>query len=227
MTGNEGQGCLASLASFLLGKRSQDQAEAAPEDLPYRLRDDFLSPAELSFYKVLLLATRDQFAVCAKVNLLDVFFVARPHENQGFRNKISSKHVDFLLCHPETLRPLVGFELDDPSHRKADRQERDTFVESVFEAAGLPLLRFPVRSVYDVRALAESVARHTGTAVPGTGEIPAELAAPAQTAPGVPTCPKCGVPMILRTASRGEHQGESFYGCPNYPRCRETRGATQ
>lgn len=36
-----------------------------------------------------------------------------------------------------------------------------------------------------------------------------------------PLCPKCGVPMVLRTASRGEHRGEAFYGCPNYPQCRE------
>ncbi|MEW5721260.1 MAG: topoisomerase DNA-binding C4 zinc finger domain-containing protein [Chloroflexota bacterium] len=34
-------------------------------------------------------------------------------------------------------------------------------------------------------------------------------------------CPKCGVPMVVRTASRGEHQGKPFYGCPNFPRCRE------
>jgi len=36
-----------------------------------------------------------------------------------------------------------------------------------------------------------------------------------------PLCPNCGVPMVLRVASRGEHQGKPFYGCPNYPRCRE------
>ena len=28
---------------------------------------------------------------------------------------------------------------------------------------------------------------------------------------------------LLRTASRGPHQGEQFYGCPNFPRCRRTR----
>ena len=38
-----------------------------------------------------------------------------------------------------------------------------------------------------------------------------------------PTCPACGEPMILRTARRGEHTGEQFWGCSRYPRCRGTR----
>ena len=36
-----------------------------------------------------------------------------------------------------------------------------------------------------------------------------------------PLCPKCGIPMVLRTASQGNHIGQQFYGCRNYPRCRE------
>lgn len=38
----------------------------------------------------------------------------------------------------------------------------------------------------------------------------------------VPTCPKCGAPMVLRTAKRGKNVGQSFYGCSSYPKCRGT-----
>lgn len=34
-------------------------------------------------------------------------------------------------------------------------------------------------------------------------------------------CPKCGSKMILRTARRGPYAGQDFYGCSNYPRCKE------
>lgn len=34
-------------------------------------------------------------------------------------------------------------------------------------------------------------------------------------------CPKCGAPMILRTASKGANQGKQFYGCSNFPKCRK------
>lgn len=33
-------------------------------------------------------------------------------------------------------------------------------------------------------------------------------------------CPKCGSPMILRTASKGANAGQSFYGCSKFPKCR-------
>ncbi len=37
-----------------------------------------------------------------------------------------------------------------------------------------------------------------------------------------PTCPSCGVKMVIRTASKGRSEGQDFYGCRNYPRCRQT-----
>jgi restriction system protein len=37
-----------------------------------------------------------------------------------------------------------------------------------------------------------------------------------------PTCPSCGVKMVTRTASKGPSEGREFYGCRNYPGCRQT-----
>lgn len=42
-------------------------------------------------------------------------------------------------------------------------------------------------------------------------------------AEGAPRCPKCGAPMRQRTIKKGTHQGESFWGCTNYPNCDGTR----
>ena len=38
-----------------------------------------------------------------------------------------------------------------------------------------------------------------------------------------PRCPKCGSPMVLRTATRDAAAGSQFWGCPTYPRCNGTR----
>ena len=35
-----------------------------------------------------------------------------------------------------------------------------------------------------------------------------------------PTCPKCNGEMVKRTAKKGERQGQSFYGCAQFPKCR-------
>ncbi|MBD9358609.1 nuclease-related domain-containing protein [Methylomonas albis] len=36
-------------------------------------------------------------------------------------------------------------------------------------------------------------------------------------------CPKCGKPMVLRTAKNGENQGNQFWGCSGFPQCRAMR----
>lgn len=33
-------------------------------------------------------------------------------------------------------------------------------------------------------------------------------------------CPKCGSPLVLRTAKSGANAGSQFYGCTKYPACR-------
>ena len=42
-------------------------------------------------------------------------------------------------------------------------------------------------------------------------------------AEGAPLCPKCGAPMRQRTIKKGIHQGETFWGCTDYPKCDGTR----
>jgi restriction system protein len=41
-----------------------------------------------------------------------------------------------------------------------------------------------------------------------------------------PSCPSCGSSMVLRTARRGDKQGQGFWGCSGYPKCRGTRPAS-
>jgi len=40
---------------------------------------------------------------------------------------------------------------------------------------------------------------------------------------GVPACPKCGAPMVLKTARRGKRAGKKFWSCSRFPECKGTR----
>lgn len=221
---SDNPGCLGVIIGLFGGRTGAKPQTGVAGPLPYRLRDDFLSPAELAFYRVLVTSVDADVSVLTKVNLADLFFVSQPRENASYRNRIDRKHVDFVLCDAATMRPLVGIELDDRSHDAAKRQERDRFVERVFETAGLPLQRVPLRSAYSVTELRSMLAPHVGFPREDAGrEVDAVLAqVPAALEGDAPTCPKCSAPMVVRTSSRGERKGERFYGCPNYPRCRET-----
>ena len=74
--------------------------------------NDFLSPAELSFYHVLVDYVGGRWVVLSKVRLADICFVKQPNENKSYFGRISQKYIDFLLCHPKMMRPVVGIELD-------------------------------------------------------------------------------------------------------------------
>jgi hypothetical protein len=211
---NDKPGCLSAILTFFKRPKEKPSAEA----LPYRLRDDFLSPAEFSFYKVLNSIVGNQRVIQSKVRLADVFFVARPNENIAYLNKIAQRHLDFLVCDATTMQPILGIELDDGSHQRSDRRERDSFVEQVFQAAGLPLLRVPVRHTYNSREIEDLI-----TPLFKNRESAQGIAQPVvnPTVASPPLCPKCGIPMVIRTVAQGEYKGKQFYGCQNYPRCRE------
>lgn len=38
-----------------------------------------------------------------------------------------------------------------------------------------------------------------------------------------PRCPKCEGTMTLRTAWKGANEGEKFWGCNSFPKCKGTR----
>ena len=46
-------------------------------------------------------------------------------------------------------------------------------------------------------------------------------ATPIPAAASTPACPACRVPMVRRVASKGQFAGKPFWGCRNFPRCRE------
>ena len=219
-------GCLSFLLRlFGVSTRSVEGSDAAAT-FPYRVRDDFLSAAELSFYHVLTTVLDGRGIICIKVGLADIFFVTRPHENLSARNRIAQKHVDFLVCDLRTLKPLFGLELDDASHARSDRKTRDEFVDRTFQVAQLPLLHVAAQHSYNLQDLAAQVMpffdQGISAAVP---DLEKTAQYPLTTEGGVasPDCPKCGMPMVLRTAAKGGRAGQQFYGCANYPKCRETQ----
>ena len=53
-----------------------------------------------------------------------------------------------MLCNHGTLAIVLVIELDDKSHAKQNRRQRDAFVEAVLASAGIPLLRVKASSTY-------------------------------------------------------------------------------
>lgn len=142
---------VASLALAVLLR--QLSRRAGSTRLPYYSREYLLSRGEMAFYRVLVRALPPGLVVCPKVRLADLINCPGDAWRQGFGGRIAGKHVDFVLAHAGTLGIRTVIELDDRSHGRSDRRERDTFVDRALEAAGIPILRVPAASQYDARAL--------------------------------------------------------------------------
>lgn len=128
--------------------------------LPYTMRGSLITKSELRFYRSLQKAVQDDWEVFAMVRIADLLRVEKEaKQKRKWLNKILAKHVDFVLCDPGSLQPIVCIELDDPSHQRQDRIERDIFVNQAFESAGLPLLRVPTQPAYRSREIRELIDR--------------------------------------------------------------------
>jgi len=218
---NGNAGCLADIFPFLklfVKEDNHRQNQIVSKVLPYAKRDDFLSRSEMSFYKVLQQAIDTQVIICPKVGLGDIFFVNSKDRSTftTYNNKINRKHVDFLLCKSETLEPICGIELDDLSHEKEDRKIRDKFVDELFRVSDLPLLRFKNKASYSLIEIKEELKPVLRRCQVNISKITTET----KTEETEPICPKCKIPMVKRTVNKGENKGQEFYGCSNFPKCR-------
>ena len=71
-----------------------------------------------------------------KVRLLDLAEPKPRHRKyQLYLNKVSAKHVDFVVCNAKS-EPKLVIELDDFTHDTPSRMARDEFVDTVLESCG-------------------------------------------------------------------------------------------
>lgn len=113
------------------------------EIIPYRKNDFIFSRNEYACYKNLkIIADKYNLEIFAKVRMADIVSVDRyqTYEFQKYFNKIKSKHIDFVLLDNKYMQPKLLIELDDNSHNRPDRIDRDAFVDSVFQKCNLPII---------------------------------------------------------------------------------------
>ena len=128
-----------------------------PESYPYKLTRSLLTSSEKACYVALVLASGGRYLIFAKVRLADLCQDLDRWADTGAFNQVSSKYVDFVLCDRTTFRPMLAIELDDRSHLRANRRDRDAFVDGVFRTMGLGVYRQWVRRSYDPAAIAHGI----------------------------------------------------------------------
>ncbi len=124
----------------------------------YTLKSFFMSRAEREFFNTLVLAAGNEYHIFPQVHIATVLDEkVKGQDWRAARSKIDKKSVDFVLCDKVYLSPKLAIELDDKSHEREDRQERDGFVELILKDAGLPLLRIQNAGAFDAVVLAAQI----------------------------------------------------------------------
>ncbi|MGL4610484.1 MAG: DUF2726 domain-containing protein [Trueperaceae bacterium] len=162
---------IIAVALFLFNQISKKKPSLSKDEdvqtisYPYQKQNYLLTKAERSFFGVLQQAVGNDYYILSKVRLADLLKTTSGldgSQRQSAQNRINSKHVDFVLCNPSDFAICFVIELDDGSHEKAQRQQRDNFVDKALGAAGVPILHIPVKQAYSLNEVKEAISKHQG-----------------------------------------------------------------
>jgi len=94
---------------------------------------------EVMLFQELKKQMPDGYYIFPKMRLADIMeTTATGREFHGQFNRISKKHVDFLICN-QNYKPVLAIELNGSSHQTARARKSDEFKQKTFEAIGLRL----------------------------------------------------------------------------------------
>ncbi len=114
----------------------------SPNIFPYH-KKELLTKNEYYFYKKInQIANEKGLQVLTKIRLADLIDVNQGLTKQEWNvyfSKIKSKHIDFAIA-DSNMNIITLIELNDSSHERIDRIERDNFVANALRTAGYNFL---------------------------------------------------------------------------------------
>jgi len=126
---------LVFVFELLFGKKAKKKYE-------YLLKNHIMTKSEEECFRKLVSILGDTHHVFPQVHLPTFLeHKIRGQDWYGAFRHIDEKSVDFVICDKELLAPKIAIELDDRSHDRPDRQERDKEVERIMNVAKIPLKR--------------------------------------------------------------------------------------
>lgn len=119
----------------------------------YNKKEYLLTQQELKFFKLIKNITeKNNLNIFSQVALYEIV----TSKNIKDFNKIKSKTIDFVITDVNSKIKLC-IELDDTTHIRENRQQRDKFLEELFEQLNIKLIRIPVQSYYNLKDIEEKI----------------------------------------------------------------------
>ncbi|MDR3021202.1 MAG: DUF2726 domain-containing protein [Clostridiales bacterium] len=120
----------------------------------YKKKTTVVSVVEQKFYQILLKAC-PKYTVLQQVPLSSVI---EKCTSNAYRSELF-RVIDYCLVDSQTYQPKLLIELNDASHKRADRVLRDQKVKAICDIAGLNIISFENGTEYTVKDIAKAVKR--------------------------------------------------------------------
>lgn len=112
-----------------------------------------LSNAELNFYHVMRAIIPNDREITCKCRIEDFITIENCPGKVTYRNRIKSRHVDFVIFNMSNGKIDYAIELDDRSHHSEKARETDQLKDEIFEKINIPLVRIPAKRIYDPKEI--------------------------------------------------------------------------
>lgn len=118
-------------------KSSPTQIEQKSTDNQIYKKKNIMTKSEYSFY----LKIKDLEAYYKIVPQINLATIIDKTDNSKFRNELF-RNIDFAVFTKDYSTILLLIELNDTSHEKYSRKQRDIKVEEICKTSGIPLIKF-------------------------------------------------------------------------------------
>jgi hypothetical protein len=129
--------------------------ESSEEKLPYKLKSQFFNKSEEAMFFELKKSLPSEYHIFPKVRIID--FIEPTNREYQWRNRIWSRHVDFLIC-DKYFKPIIAIEVNGSYHNTSKQQKRDMVKKEILDSTSIPLVSVNVgasfaNSVQEIKLL--------------------------------------------------------------------------
>lgn len=121
-------------------------------NIKYLIKQNPMTETEIKFIKELKKVTDiNNLIILPQVQLQSIFHTINNKDITSF-NKIKSKSIDFAIV-DNNYNYKLFIELDDYTHNRKNRIQRDQFINELFKTYNLKLKRIKVQNNYNIEDL--------------------------------------------------------------------------
>ena len=141
---------------FGLFHKPKERDDSAKLNSKYVRKDTLVTQAERELLSTLRQINPEKYEVVPQVALLSVI---DKKTNTTYRNELFRK-CDYCFVDRNTFEPLLLVELNDASHKRADRVQRDAKVAAICADAKMPLVTFWLDDDLDFATVKKTVLKY-------------------------------------------------------------------